>query len=752
MSTERRALVLGGTGFLGRRIAAAFEATGTETVCVSRTASGDGSGDGRSIALDLAAAGPAELDRLLADTRADVVVNAAGIAWQSDEDGMRRLNADFTARLAAAAARSAHDPLLIQLGTVHEYGPAPDGACIAEDHETAPTTHYGRTKLLGTQAVLKAARDDGLRAAVLRIVNVCGPGTPPASLLGLVSAHLARHATDEQPPPPLEVSPLVARRDYVDVRDVADAVLAVADAPGKAAVGQVFNIGRGQAVPVRRLVEQLVAFGGAPDAVQERPAEQGAGVGGAAWQQVDISRARDVLGWRPRRSLEDSLRDQLGDVSPASPASPPAAEPAAPRRAAMRVLFVPFPGVAHVQPIVPLAWALQGAGHQVRVAVHPGMADTVGAAGLTTVPVGATKQLTGVVEFATNPDLLDLLNARLSLDEGEDSGDGELWAQKWQETLGPLHASRSALDDLVAFCESWRPDLVIWDPFSIAAPVAAKASGAAHARFLWSRDNIGWLRAKSLERLAGRPAEEDPVTGLMAPMLEKFGYAFEEELLLGQWTIDPMPPGLRLPHALDRVPVRRVPYNGTAALPDWLREPVRAPRVCLTLGVGGRGKQLFRESGVTLPELFDAVADLDIELVATLDAGRYADAGPIPDNVRMTEYVPLDLLLPTCSAVVHHGGGGTFAASVAHAVPQLVVPMEFWGEKAIAAHVAERGAGLVVDSEEFTPRRLREGIVRLLEEPSFLQGAADLRDEAAAVPSPGDIVPLLAELTARHRK
>ncbi|MEV0526092.1 activator-dependent family glycosyltransferase [Streptomyces sp. NPDC050439] len=744
MSTERRALVLGGTGFLGRRIAAAFEAAGIETVRVARNASGDGS----SVTLDLAAAEPARLDRLLADTRPDIVVNAAGIAWQSDEDGMRRINADFTARLADAVARCAHGPLLIQLGTVHEYGPAPEGTSTAEDHETAPITAYGRTKLLGSQAVLKAVREDGLRAAVLRIVNVCGPATPPTSLLGLVSAHVARHTRDAEVPAPLEVTPLVARRDYVDVRDVADAVLAVADA-GEQAVGRVFNIGRGEAVPVRDLVERLVAFGGVPDAVRERPAEQGAGVGGAEWQQVDISRARDVLGWQPRHSLEDSLRDQLGgDVTTA--VSPVARAVA--RQTGMRVLFVPFPGVSHIHPIVPLAWAMQGAGHQVRVAVHPGMTDTVGAAGLTTVPVGVTEQLTRVIEFATNPDMLNVLNSQLSLDVGEDNGDGELWARKWAETLSRLHVSRGALEDLVAFCESWRPDLVIWDPFSVAAPVAAKTSGAAHARLLWGRDNIAWLRAKSRERLAARPTEADPVTDLMAPMLEKFGYAFEEELLLGQWTIDPTLPGLRLPLDVDQVPVRRVPYNGTSALPDWLREPVRAPRVCLTLGVGGRGQQLFQESGVTLPELFDAVADLDIELVTTLDAERYASEKPIPANVRMTDYVPLDLLLPSCSAVVHHGGGGTFAAAVAHAVPQLVVPMEFWGEKAIAGHLAERGAGLVVDSVEFGPQRLREGIVRLLEEPSFLQGAVELRDEAAAVPSPGDIVPVLEELTARHRK
>jgi hypothetical protein len=60
--------------------------------------------------------------------------------------------------------------------------------------------------------------------------------------------------------------------------------------------------------------------------------------------------------------------------------------------------------------------------------------------------------------------------------------------------------------------------------------------------------------------------------------------------------------------------------------------------------------------------------------VGTLDVAQTAEAGTLPRNVRATGYLPLDLVLPSCSAVVHHGGGGTFTTAVAERVPQLITP------------------------------------------------------------------------------
>ncbi|MEZ3182535.1 NAD(P)-dependent oxidoreductase [Streptomyces pimonensis] len=313
----RSVVVLGGTGFLGRHIHDAFGAVGARALSVSRRAAGGSSDVGGAVRLDLVDAEPSRLAGVLAQAEADVVVNAAGRAWQAGERQMTRDNADLVDRLIAAVSELPRPPRLIQLGTVHEYGPVDFGATITEDQPAAPITAYGQSKLRGAQAVLRAARTSGLDAVVLRIANVSGPGSPPGSLLRTVADHLAdlhRNAGRGAGPgtgtrsPALRLAPLRAHRDFVDVRDVAEAVLAAARVPTSVVGGHVVNIGRGEAVSVRWMVDRLIALSGLSVPVVERPQMDGVGV---EWQQLDISRARLLLGWQPRRSLEESLTDLL---------------------------------------------------------------------------------------------------------------------------------------------------------------------------------------------------------------------------------------------------------------------------------------------------------------------------------------------------------------------------------------------------------------------------------------------------------
>ncbi|WP_328328307.1 MULTISPECIES: nucleotide disphospho-sugar-binding domain-containing protein [unclassified Streptomyces] len=413
----------------------------------------------------------------------------------------------------------------------------------------------------------------------------------------------------------------------------------------------------------------------------------------------------------------------------------------------MRVLFSVFPATAHVHPIVPLAWALQNAGHEVRVAIHPDATDLVTEAGLAAVPAGG--RLENVMEWNDNFEKLESLTDFMSLDAEHD----DTWAEQWRGSTGMLSLFTPMLDDLVDFCERWRPDLVLWDPFCVAAGVAAKVTGARHARFLWGQDNIGWLRAKSRAALAerGAGADEDPVTALMSPMLEAHGLDFTEDLLLGEWSIDPMPAALRLPLDVSYESIRRVPYNGNLAPQPWMHDRPERPRVLLTLGVGGRGRQLFREAGVTFAEVVAALSELDIELIATLHAKHLDTVREVPDNVRLVEYVPLNYVLPTCTALIHHGGGGTFAAAVAHRVPQLISPMPMWGEAITARYMADRGAGLLLDPEELTARTLQQHLTRVLTEPSFTEGADLLHQEMLAAPSPHDMVRRLESLVQPQR-
>ncbi|MFI7012216.1 nucleotide disphospho-sugar-binding domain-containing protein [Streptomyces sp. NPDC050145] len=413
----------------------------------------------------------------------------------------------------------------------------------------------------------------------------------------------------------------------------------------------------------------------------------------------------------------------------------------------MRILFTAFPATAHVHPLVPLAWALQNAGHEVRVAIHPDTVHLVTEAGLPAVPLGSRETLADAAKWNDNFEMLSQLSDALFLD----TDNAPQWERQWQGLCGMLGTFTPMLDDLVEFCRGWQPDLVVWDPFCVAAGVAARVTGAAHARFLWGQDNIAWLRAKSLEAGAGQAGTPDPVDALMAPMLERYGLEYSEDLLLGQFTVDTMPRALQLPLAPHYAPIRRVSYNGNTVAPAWVHQQPEKPRVLLTLGMGGRGRQLFDAAGTSFPEVVDALAELDVEVVATLHKAMLDTVTSVPDNVRLTEYVPLAQVLPSCSAVIHHGGGGTFAAAAAAAVPQLIVPMSLWGEAITARFMEDRGAGVVVEAEDLDTGLLTKQIRRLLEEPEFRAGAQALRAEINQAPGPAEFVSVLETLTAQHR-
>ncbi|MCX5203229.1 NAD(P)-dependent oxidoreductase [Streptomyces sp. NBC_00237] len=290
-------LVLGGTGFLGRHLTAGFAEAGARVVPAARRG---------ATRVDLTEADPGPLTTLLRDVGPDVVVNASGRAWGADAAEMTAANCDAVAALTGALAALPAPPRLIQLSSIHEYGAGTVGTGTREDHEPAPVTDYGRSKLGGTRAVLDAVRTRELDAIVLRVANVCGPGAPHGSLLGSVAARLAAAlAAPGAPADPVELrlAPLRAYRDVVDVRDVVAAVVTAAGVARPA--HPVFNIGSGAARPMRRIVDRLIALSGLPVRIVEDTA--GPRRTDTEWQQLDITRARRELCWSPARDLDSSL-------------------------------------------------------------------------------------------------------------------------------------------------------------------------------------------------------------------------------------------------------------------------------------------------------------------------------------------------------------------------------------------------------------------------------------------------------------
>ncbi len=296
-------VVMGGGGFVGRAVCDRLAGAGHRVVAAGRSAPGPGFAHG-AVLLDLVADDVAHLTGVLAGAAPDVVVNAVGSIWGRTDAQMWEATTLPVLRLLDALDALPSRPRLVHLGTVLEYGPTPEGTAVGPDVPDEPDTAYGRAKLAATRAVLDRVRSDGLDARVLRVANVLGPGTPDVSLLGrvagaLLSAPAGKGQVD------VDLTPLRARRDYVHVHDVAGAVLRAVTTAGR---GDVLPIGRGEAVPVRALVELLIEVSGRPARIHESgPA------GPAEYRCVDPYPAMRVLRWASLLPLRHAVRDLWAD-------------------------------------------------------------------------------------------------------------------------------------------------------------------------------------------------------------------------------------------------------------------------------------------------------------------------------------------------------------------------------------------------------------------------------------------------------
>jgi len=97
--------------------------------------------------------------------------------------------------------------------------------------------------------------------------------------------------------------------------------------------------------------------------------------------------------------------------------------------------------------------------------------------------------------------------------------------------------------------------------------------------------------------------------------------------------------------------------------------PFKRP-IFFTPGTAHRHAEKFFQMAVDVSRSLDMPAILATSHSDQLPTG-------LPPSIRGVGYVPLDQVLPHCSAIVHHGGIGTTAHSIASGCPQVVLPMAF---------------------------------------------------------------------------
>ncbi len=302
MELAMRLIVTGGAGFIGSNLVDALVEMGHEVLVVDDLSTGKEENlnpRARFVRADIA-----DPQVPLADlfAGAECVFHTAALARvpRSIEDpiGTHRVNVTGTLHVLQAAVQ-AGVRRVVYSSSSSVYGDQ-EVLPLVEDMRPDPVNPYGMQKLMGELYCRTFHRVYGLSTVCLRYFNVYGPRQVMEGAYRLVIGIFLDQKRRGQPMTVFGDGEQT--RDFTHVRDVVQAnILAMSsDRVGR---GDAINVGTGRETSVNRIAELI---GGPVVHLDPRPFEE-------RRKRADITRARDLLGWRPTVSVEDGIRELLGN-------------------------------------------------------------------------------------------------------------------------------------------------------------------------------------------------------------------------------------------------------------------------------------------------------------------------------------------------------------------------------------------------------------------------------------------------------
>jgi nucleoside-diphosphate-sugar epimerase len=208
------------------------------------------------------------------------------------------VNIDGTLNVLVAA-RDAKVRRLVFAASSSAYGETPE-LPKREFMSSAPISPYGVTKLAGELYAQVFGRAYGLENISLRYFNVFGPRQDPTSQYsGVLSRFMLAVIRGESP---VVYGDGEQSRDFTYIANVVDLTLRACEAPGSS--GMVINGGTGARITLNEVLKLLEKITDEKIQAKYDPPR----TGDIKDSQADISRARDLLGYRPIVDFEQGLK------------------------------------------------------------------------------------------------------------------------------------------------------------------------------------------------------------------------------------------------------------------------------------------------------------------------------------------------------------------------------------------------------------------------------------------------------------
>lgn len=299
-------LVTGGAGFIGSHLVDALIASGNRVRVLDDFSTGKRNHLPHAEPSDLISGSVTDPDAIEEAIRgAECVFHLAALpsVQRSVEDpaSTHEVCATGTLRVLEAARRSGVRRV-VYAASSSAYGDTP-GAVRIEADPLAPMSPYAAAKLAGEHYCKAFTSSYGLETIRLRFFNIFGPRQDAASpYSGVIALFIAAMSAGRTP---TIFGDGLQSRDFTYVADAVQALVRAAEAP--AASGSVYNIGRGGSINLLQLVQHLNDLLGTRIVATHGPAR----AGDVRHSQADISRARLDLGYEPKVTFVEGLRQTL---------------------------------------------------------------------------------------------------------------------------------------------------------------------------------------------------------------------------------------------------------------------------------------------------------------------------------------------------------------------------------------------------------------------------------------------------------
>lgn len=299
-----RVLVTGAGGFVGRYMVANLLESGHDVIAVSRRRVDL---DCKVISFDMRQ--EVHVKEALAEHRPEGIVHLA--AQASVPESWKDPNLTYRINILGAsnileALRDHPQTRVLLIGSAQQYGRRDLDRPIKEDHPMEPTSPYALSKV-AQELIGRFYFSEFRRAVVMaRPFNHTGPGQTGEYVVGSFARQLADIKLGKAEPV-MRVGNLDSVRDFLDVRDVADAYRLLLE---KGDSGEVYNVCSGEGRQVGEILKSLVAVSGLDGKVEiyqedtPRPGDSPVLVG-------DNSKVRSAVGWSPEVPFDRSLMDTL---------------------------------------------------------------------------------------------------------------------------------------------------------------------------------------------------------------------------------------------------------------------------------------------------------------------------------------------------------------------------------------------------------------------------------------------------------